>query len=185
MEWEGPDILFVGFQEIQELNAVNVVSGGVLDSVHAWDAALRCGLNQEPMPEAYRIGQVQTCQHFCSCFPVHLFFFHFFFLYIVVLFCPLLSRCPSILRLIISRLVFFLKPDRQKASTCSVVRRCAVLPFLPLIPLDPMGMAIDAHAYNALCARCPTSPASTESQWQWRLLFSGAVGCIFCKSNGS
>jgi hypothetical protein len=57
--WEGPDLLLVAFQEVQELNAVNVVYGGLAESVHAWDAAIRCALNQDPMPEAYRIGQVR------------------------------------------------------------------------------------------------------------------------------
>eukprot|EP00892_Ulva_mutabilis_P005822 jgi/Ulvmu1/3611/UM017_0023.1 len=51
--WEGPDILFVGFQEINALNAVTVVAGGGLDTVKAWNTAIDCALNCKPLPKEY------------------------------------------------------------------------------------------------------------------------------------
>lgn len=58
--WDGPDILFVGFQEINPLNAVTVVAGGGLDSVKAWNTAIDCALNCKPLPQEYVAAQV--CQ---------------------------------------------------------------------------------------------------------------------------
>jgi hypothetical protein len=57
-EWIGPDILCAGFQEINSLNAVNVVAGGNSDTVNAWNQAIDCALNCKPLPDAYLSAQV-------------------------------------------------------------------------------------------------------------------------------
>lgn len=56
--WQGPDILFIGFQEITQLSALNVMSGGTNDNAKAWDAAIGCALNQQPLPMSYIAAQV-------------------------------------------------------------------------------------------------------------------------------
>ena len=56
--WFGPDVLVLAFQEIANLNAVNVVAGGGADNPRAWDTAIGCALNQQPLPEAYVAAQV-------------------------------------------------------------------------------------------------------------------------------
>lgn len=65
--WEGPDILFVGFQEINPLNAVTVVAGGGLDTVKAWNTAIDCALNCKPLPQEY--VSTQVCQLPASTLP--------------------------------------------------------------------------------------------------------------------
>lgn len=57
--WEGPDILFVGFQEINALSAVTVVAGGGTDTVKAWNTAIDCALNCKPLPKEYVATQVR------------------------------------------------------------------------------------------------------------------------------
>jgi hypothetical protein len=56
--WQGPDILCIGFQEITQLSALNVMSGGTNDNAKAWDAAIGCALNQQPLPASYVVAQV-------------------------------------------------------------------------------------------------------------------------------
>lgn len=64
--WEGPDIVFVGFQEINALNAVTVVAGGGLDAVKAWNTAIDCALNCKPLPKEYIATQVCVHDHDAS-----------------------------------------------------------------------------------------------------------------------
>ena len=58
--WEGADLLFIGFQEITELNALNVVSGGTHDNAKAWGSAIGCALNRLPLPASYLAARAEA-----------------------------------------------------------------------------------------------------------------------------
>ena len=58
-DWLGPDILFVGFQEVNPLNALSVVAGAGLENIEAWDTCIDCALNCKAMPEGYNAAQVR------------------------------------------------------------------------------------------------------------------------------
>jgi hypothetical protein len=66
-DWAGPDILFVGFQEINSLNAISVVAGSSMENIDAWNTCIDCALNCKAMPEGYIAAQA------CSLpTPVHI-----------------------------------------------------------------------------------------------------------------
>lgn len=57
--WRGPDVLILSFQEINALNAVNVVAGGDERGAEAWRAAVHCALNETPLPDGVAAAQVR------------------------------------------------------------------------------------------------------------------------------
>jgi hypothetical protein len=58
--WQGPDILVLAFQEINALNAVNVVAGGDERTVDAWRTAIHCALNETALPETILAAQARS-----------------------------------------------------------------------------------------------------------------------------
>ena len=67
-EWAGPDIVVAGFQEINALNASNMLllqSGVGTETVAAWDSAIDCVLNRKSPDDLER---TQVCLRQGQCF---------------------------------------------------------------------------------------------------------------------
>jgi hypothetical protein len=58
--WAGPDILFVGFEEINSLNAISVVAGTGMENIDAWNTCIDCALNCKPLPDDYIEAQARS-----------------------------------------------------------------------------------------------------------------------------
>jgi hypothetical protein len=64
-DWAGPDILFVGFEEVNPLNAISVVAGAGRENIEAWNTCIDCALNCKELPAVYTAAQARP--HSLNC----------------------------------------------------------------------------------------------------------------------